>query len=241
MNGLTIILISADTEWRVVCDHFGTAELEVSPYGQWFITRIASPMGDELQPVIFFHGGWGKIAAAASTQYVIDRWSPRLLVNLGTCGGFEGEIERGAILLVDKTIVYDIIEQMGDFEAHIAHYTTQIDLSWLTPPYPQPVQRALLVSGDRDLLKEEIPILKARYHAIAGDWDSGAIAFVAKRNQQRLLILRGVTDLVGSQGGEAYGKLEVFEEATREIMHRLVEALPVWLEKARGMPGTVLG
>lgn len=49
---------------------------------------------------MFFHGGWGKIAAVASAQYVIDRWSPELLVNLGTCGGFEGEITKGTIILV---------------------------------------------------------------------------------------------------------------------------------------------
>ncbi|RPI83169.1 MAG: hypothetical protein EHM41_16570 [Chloroflexi bacterium] len=45
----------------------------------------------------------GKISAAASTQYIIDRWNPDLLINLGTCGGFEGCIERGAVVLVEKT------------------------------------------------------------------------------------------------------------------------------------------
>ena len=108
----------------------------------WFVIDLA--IGGRSEPVLFFHGGWGKIAAAASTQYVIDRWSPTLLVNLGTCGGFEGEIEKGTIRL----------------------------------------------------------------------------------------ILRGVTDLVGSSGGEAYGNIQVFIEATREILGRLVYALPEWIARA---------
>jgi adenosylhomocysteine nucleosidase len=186
-------------------------------------------VGDNL---IFFHGGWGKIAAAASTEYAIGRWKPRLLINLGTCGGFEGEIERGEIVLVEKTIVYDIIEQMGDFDSHIAHYSTPIDLSWLSEPYPSPVRRSLLVSADRDLLVEDIPNLKRRYGAAAGDWESGAIAWVAARHGVRTLILRGVTDLVGSTGGEAYGNLDLFKEAAATIMRALVGALPGWIAAA---------
>ena len=55
---------------------------------------------------------------------------------------------------------------------------------------------------------------------------------MAKRNGVRLLILRGVSDLVGSEGGEAYdGGIQVFHENARKILSRLVDALPAWLEK----------
>src|SRR3989442_1017337 len=171
--------------------------------------------------------GWGKIAAAASTQYVIDRWSPALLINLGTCGGFEGEIARGTILLVERTIVYDIIEMMSDSEAAIASYTTTLDLSWLGESTPHEVQRALLVSADRDVQVQDIPHLKARYGAIAGDWESGAIAYVAARNQVRCLILRGVSDLVG-EAGEAYGNVAVFREGAERVFQVLLRHLPPW-------------
>ena len=181
-----------------------------------------------MKPYLFFQGGWGKIAASASTQYVIDRWAPLLIINLGTCGGFEGRIERGEILLVEKTLVYDLTEQMGDAQQAIDHYTTTIDLSWLGEPYPLAVRRTLLVSGDRDLLTEDVPGLAARYGAVAGDWESAAIAWTAKRNRTPLLILRGVTDLVGSSGSEAYGNLVMFETAAFGILERLIAALPAW-------------
>jgi len=223
-----VVLISADIEWNAIKAIVGNVDNQHSPLGDWFYYPLK--VWEKEKKVIFFHGGWGKIAAAASTQYVIDRWSPALLINLGTCGGFEGEIERGTILLVVKTIVYDIVEQMGDYEEHIAHYTTYLDLSWLGNRYPIEVRKSLLVSGDRDLLIEDIPRLMFEYGAIAGDWESGAIAFVAANNHVRLLILRGVTDLVGSGGGEAYGNIEIFEKATRGIMIKLVQSLPGWIE-----------
>ena len=223
----TVVIVSANVEWRAMRAIFPQADYQRGPYGEWFTKQVAG------QDVVFMHGGWGKIAAAGSAQYAIDHWKPDLLVNLGTCGGFEGEIERGTIVLVEKTIVYDIIEQMGDFDEHIAHYTTEIDLSWLARPYPQDVRRTLLVSGDRDLLAGEIPFLKERFGAVAGDWESGAIAWVARRNGVRLLMLRAVSDLVGSTGGEAYGDYERFKKAARDIMRQLVEALPLWLERVK--------
>jgi adenosylhomocysteine nucleosidase len=235
-----VVLISADAEWRAVQSLFPQAKLFVSLLGEWFEICLDSP-GNEVADgptpprlVRFFHGGWGKVAAAASTQYVIDRWRPELLINLGTCGGFEGEIERGTVVLAERAVVYDIYEQMGDPDAHLAHYDTFLDLSWLGEAIPQGVRRALLVSGDRDIFPADIPGLKSRFGAIAGDWESGAIAYVAARNGVRCLILRGVTDLVGEQGGEAYGDLGYFEGAAAEIMARLIETLPFWLERAAG-------
>jgi adenosylhomocysteine nucleosidase len=231
-----VVLISADIEWRAMHAIFPQMEEQVTPMGECFMTQVK--MAGRVEPVIFFHGGWGKISAAASTQYVIDRWAPRLLVNLGTCGGFEGKIDKGTVVLVERTIVYDIIEQMGDYDEHIAHYSTSIDLSWLDAAYPQrnyphPVVRTLLVSADRDLLAEDLPRLIERYGAVAGDWESGAIAWVAQRNQTRCLILRGVTDLVGSDGGEAYqGNIQLFIDNAADILAVLVEHLAEWAAPA---------
>ena len=177
-------------------------------------------------------GAGGKSLPRLRPNMRFDHWAPDLLVNLGTCGGFEGEIERGAILLVTRTIVYDILEQMGDFDEHIAHYTTDLDLSWLEAPTRSRSCAACCVSGDKDLVAGEIQQLKERYQAVAGDWESGAIAFVAARNGVRCLILRGVTDLVGIGGGEAYdGTMQLFTQRTGEMMKRLVEGVGGWIRK----------
>lgn len=220
-----VVLISANAEWRATLAHLRVTTVEESPLGQWFSWQA----GTSGQSVLFFHGGWGKISAAATAQYVIDRCAPRLLVNLGTCGGFAGDITPGEVILVERALVYDILEQMGDAAEAIAAYTTALDLSWLAEPYPQPVRRGLLVSGDRDLVVEDLPRLRAEYGAVAGDWESGAIAWVAARNRVHSLILRGVSDLVGPEGGEAYGDYDRFANATATIMARLLDALPAWL------------
>jgi adenosylhomocysteine nucleosidase len=215
-----VLIISADAEWRAARDLLPVPVINSTPMGEWF-------QHDE---VIFFHGGWGKISAAATAQYVIDQFKPDLLVNLGTCGGFADSIETGTVILVDRTVIYDIIEQMGDNAEAIAHFETEFNLSWLKQPYPYPVRKGLLVSADRDIVVEEIPMLVEKYGAVAADWESGAIAWVARKNNIRCLILRGVTDLVGGQGGEAYGKIALFHERTRDVMKELIAQLPDWLK-----------
>jgi adenosylhomocysteine nucleosidase len=225
-----VIIISANAEWQPVRARYPDVEIQPTPYGESFTASLA--VGRRPSSVVFFHGGWGKIAAAAGTQYAIDRWRPPLIINLGTCGGFAGDIAAGEILLVDFTLVYDILEQMGDPDEALAHYATELDLSWLRGPLPLPVRREMLLSADRDIVAGEVAGLRGRFGAIAADWESGAIAHVAARNDTRCLILRGVTDLVNHETGEAYGRPELFVARTGEMMARLLDSLPGWLSAA---------
>lgn len=243
-----LVLISANSEWRAAKEILNPTDIQSTPMGETF--TIQSNTGAFDTELHFFHGGWGKISAAATTQYGIDHYQPDLLVNLGTCGGFEGHIERGTIILVTKTIVYDIIEQMADPVQAVKHFSTELDLSWLEDDRRQtidhaqasmvhahsPIVRGLLVSADRDIIPTDIPMLVEKYGAAAADWESGAIAWVAKRNGVRCLILRGVTDLVGASGGEAYGNKEIFQNNTKKVLRELIEQLPDWLKKISWEP-----
>ncbi len=219
-----VVIVSANAEWAAVKSVLTGAVPERTVFGECFDVNI------ERWPVTFFQGGWGKVAAAASAQYVIDQFRPDVLINLGTCGGFEGRIDEGIVILAERTIIYDIIEQMTDPAEAIRHYATEIDLSWLPRVTPSPVLRGPLVSADRDIVLEDIPMLIGQYDAVAADWESGAIAWVAQKNHQRLLILRAVSDLVGEGGDEVYGEYEEFASRSREIMRRLIEILPKWLD-----------
>jgi adenosylhomocysteine nucleosidase len=220
-----VVLISAIAEWNGVKPLFPDAKIRRFPFGECFDILLQD------EHISFFHSGWGKIASAGSMQYVINRYAPDLIVNLGTCGGFEGEVNQGEIILVDKTYVYDIVELMGDLDI-VSYYASSLDLSWLAEPYPYPVRRGLIASADSDLPPAKIPSLKAQ-GAIAADWESAALAWVAQRNNARLLILRGVSDMVSEEGGEAYNNIEIFNERAKGIMQQLIEQLPDWLNAVK--------
>jgi len=217
-----VVLISAITEWAAFKDALDPGEVQATPYGECFEAIFGS------SSATCFHAGWGKAASAGAMQYVIDHFAPDITVNLGTCGGFAGEVELDELILVERTFMYDIVELMGDFGSVPDYYASTLDLSWLPEPYPHPVRCGVLASADSDLQPETIPQLKAR-GAIAADWESAALAWVARKNGMRLLILRVVSDLVSEQGGEAYDNIALFKERTKGIMKRLIDQLPGWI------------
>lgn len=217
-----VVLVSAATEWEALKAALSPGKLGLSPYGETFRRTVGA------HRVTFFHAGWGKAASAGGLQFVCDRLAPDLVVNLGTCGGFEGSVDQGEVVLVERAFMYDIVELMGDFGSVPAYYASDLDLEWLPNLPPHPVRRAAIASADADLLPERIPRLRAA-GAIAADWESAALAWVARRNGVRLLILRAVSDLVGVAGGEAYGNHDLYRERTGTLMRRLVDQLPDWL------------
>ena len=218
----TVVLVSANAEWAGAKPLFPNVAYEATPFGETADLRLGA------RNLTLFHSGWGKIASAASMQYVIDHYSPDLIVNLGTCGGFAGVAQRGDLILVDRTIVYDILELM-DVDDLSPYYASSLDLNWLAEPYPFPARRGLIASADADLLPEKIPLLKSK-GALAADWESAALAWVANKNHTRLLILRMVSDIVSERGGEAYGDISIFTERCKSIMKQLFEQLPGWLD-----------
>jgi adenosylhomocysteine nucleosidase len=220
-----VVLVSAIAEWNGVKPLFPKTRIRKMPFGEMMDVNLKS------WEITLIHSGWGKIASAAAMQYVIDHYKPDLIVNLGTCGGFDGAVEQGELILVDRTFVYDIVELMGDLDIS-TYYASTLDLGWLADPLPYPARRGLIASADSDLPPEKIPFLSSK-GALAADWESAAFAWVAKRNNARLLILRMVSDIVSDQGGEAYGDIEIFNERAKGIMARLFDQLPGWLNAVR--------
>jgi adenosylhomocysteine nucleosidase len=226
-----LVLISADAEWTATLETLGIGadDLVRTPYGDCFTETMQG------EPIVFLHGGWGKVAAAASAEYAIGRWNPEVILNLGTCGGIEGRIRTGEKILVTRTIIYDIHEAIGESAEAVEAYSTTLDLDWLGSSLPLSVTRAPLVSADADLVPAAVEGLVLRHAALAADWESGAIAYVARRRQQRLLIIREVSDVVSPREGEVLGNLALFRSraaaAMRSLLNDLRVLVPFLLER----------
>jgi adenosylhomocysteine nucleosidase len=219
------IIISAAAEWEGIKMIYPSVKMEHYVYGEC-LQIILNDM-----PITFFHTGWGKTASAGALQYILNVYSPDLVVNLGTCGGFASAVNQGDVILVERTFIYDIMELMGDLNIS-EYYASSLDLSWLAEPDPHSVRRGIIASADSDLPPNKIPFLKSK-GAIAADWESAALAWVARKNNARLLILRAVSDMVSEEGGEAYDNIEIFNERAKEIMKQLVDQLPDWINAVK--------
>jgi nucleoside phosphorylase len=134
------------------------------------------------------------------------------------------------VILVTRTIIYDIHVEIGDPRSEIDHYIVDIEPAPPRDSLPDGVCTGAILTGDRDIIAADVPKLVEEYGALGADWESGAVAYVCKRNNTRCMIVRGVSDLVGPEGGEAYGDGNtLYEESTLHIIQKLDRQLPIWL------------
>src|SRR5437867_12655115 len=220
LDGLSFaVLVSANAEWAAVKSAFPAPPMEHSPYGEYFFRLVGH------ERVLFFHGGFAKVAAAASTQYVIDHFRPAYLINIGTCGGVAGRIGRFDVVVPDKLVIYDIYNAIGD-DPDERYYVTDLDLP---AHFPTPAIRTTFYFALRDPTPATLRDIEDRYHPTAVDWESGAFAWVTRRSGTPRPIMRGVSDLVSFERGEAEGNGALWVENTRRIMSVLVANLPKWM------------
>jgi adenosylhomocysteine nucleosidase len=226
-------VISAGSEWRAVKSLLSipSNEVQLTPFGEYFLYQHKY-FGIEVK---FFHQGYGKVAAASATQYVIDNHQPNLIINLGTCGGFSGRTVQGELFLVEKTIIYDVLDSMGFQYESIKNYTTSLDLSKYPLKCLSRMRKVLMLTADRDIVPEQVPSLIKNFDGVVGDWESGAIAWVCDKNKTDILIIRGVSDLVSETDGQAYDEDGTFfKEACTKIMELLLRKFHELLSELSG-------
>ena len=214
-GGFTPIFINANAEWKAVKELHPRVELQYSPFGEYFTDKA----------FLFFFTGCGKSNAAAGVQYVIDRFHPKYLINLGTCGGFSGRTKVGNVILVTETLMYDVVEEEGNASETFDSYRSKLDLSGFAIDKLPLDHRGLMISADRDIIPLEVPGLIKKYDAIAADWESASVAHIAKLNKLPCLILRGVSDIISEEHAEMYGDPVFYEQRAGEVMEKLLNIL----------------
>ena len=220
-----VVLISANSEWRVTLEFLHPSQIFTSPLGEWFVGIV------ETHKVVFFHSGWGKTRSAAAAQFVIDHWQPDLVINLGTCGGLEGYAALGESLLVTNTVIYDIFERMGDSQQAIDQYRANLETDWIGENLPENTRRSTLASADQDIDYRNFELLTQEFGVPAADWESAAIAWVLKTNGVKGLILRGVSDIVSPTASESDNNHSLWQTRVERIMGKLLQDLPFYLDR----------
>ncbi len=145
--------------------------------------------------VVLIISGVGKVNASLSTQAVIDRFSPEYIINFGTAGGANDNVEVFAYYIIDGACQYDFditaienvpIGYISAFDTVLFKtYTLNLD-SFKT---------VSLATADRFSNKKEDILTVNRIGCSLRDMEGGAIAQVCTANAIKLIMLKGVTDI----------------------------------------------
>lgn len=187
-------------------------------------------------PIALVTTGVGTAAASAVLTWAIGEFSPRLIVNVGSCGGLAEDIAVGTVA-VGSSYAYSIAEatafgyetgqvpgapaQFGgqECEARARRALEAVEAAGLR------ARSGLMLSGDAFVTADIAEGVRAKFPgAITADMESCAFAHVAHLFQVPFLALRAVSDLCSPRANEEFHiGLEVAAEASAQA---LAHALP---------------
>jgi adenosylhomocysteine nucleosidase len=199
----------------------------------------------EGKPIILVESGVGLIAAAMTTQLLIDNFHPSQILFTGICGSLDPEYKIGDLAIPYKWVIHDygyydssgfrlalredkrFIYYLADSDLlSIAGEVAKQDIEFkkIEGRVPKIRFSASGASGNAFIdQKEKRQGLKYATGADIVDMESGAVAQVANANAVPVLIIRSCSDLAGGSGSStAEDELEQFFKVAAENSARFL-------------------
>lgn len=148
------------------------------------------------EQLLLLRSGVGKVNAAMATQFLIDHFQPRLVVNLGAAGALNSDLKTGSVIVTASTQEWDV-----DLSAlYLRQLSTllpedTLNLSAILSVLTSRASTGKILTGDVFVAdKKHRERLARKFSAIAVDMEAAAIAKVCAQNQTPFLIIKGISD-----------------------------------------------
>lgn len=141
--------------------------------------------------------GVGKVNAAAATQYALDTFGPRAIINIGVAGGLNGSVKIGGIYGISRAVQYDfdLTQLNGTDIGTLDEYTENYLTLTADGRYPQ----RKLATGDRfNDSAADYGLLTETLGADIRDMECGAIVQTCLHAGKKCLAYKIISDIAGS-------------------------------------------
>ena len=209
---------------------------EISRNPQSFVFEdievTVADMGSE--KIMIAKSGIGKATAAYTASILCSHFRPSVLINIGSAGGLQEGQQTGDVVLSASCRFHDL--DIGP--------DTPTDERFLFIPSEKYVvlaeeilnqleiryHKGLIVTGDQFLTKDLPAYLRVKKHfsqAICAEMEAAAIASVCSRNKTPFIVLRGISDLIFTEGNEVdfMKYLEKASKTSAQICKAFVERI----------------
>ena len=142
--------------------------------------------------------GIGKVSAALTTQLLIDKYSPEYIFNFGTCGGMNESVQILKYYAIEKCCQYDF--DLSELDNVPVGYIQEYDTVYFST-YTKGLdflEKRNLASADKFTNKEKDIALINSMNCSVCDMEGGAIAQVCTSNKTPVVIVKGISDVYGS-------------------------------------------
>lgn len=175
--------------------------------------------------VVLILSGIGKVNAAIATQILIDKYNVEFIFNYGTAGGIDSSVKICSYYAVESACQFDF--DLRDIDGVPLGYIQDFD----TATFPANthkidfLEKKKLASADRftESKKDTDDILSLGCNL--RDMEGGAIAEVCFANKTPLCIIKGVSDVVGSNSTsmQYYQNAKNIGDGFPEIIKKVIE------------------
>jgi adenosylhomocysteine nucleosidase len=176
--------------------------------------------------------GVGKVRASAGAQYAIDRFSPCLVLFVGTAGALDLHMSQGQVIVGNRIVEHDF-----DMSALAASPTTA-HRRWTTSPVllSQVVDAAKRAIGDENvragtiLTGDQVVVdadrrdqLRKNFGGDCIEMEGAAVASVCHQNEVGLAVVRIVSDQADASAPQQFAaQLPAVSKLTRDIVREIL-------------------
>jgi adenosylhomocysteine nucleosidase len=181
------------------------------------------------RPVVLVLSGIGKVAAAATTALLLDRFEVDALLFTGVAGGLARDVRVGDVVLAHELLQHDLDASpiFPRYEVPLTGRSRFATDAALTQALAQGcadvrLHEGLVVSGDRfvSTARESARLRAALPDALAVEMEGAAVAQVCADFGRPFAVMRTVSDRADDNAHVDFGQF--VEEVAADITHRVV-------------------
>jgi len=165
--------------------------------------------------VVIVKSNVGKVNSARVCQILIDKFNPNLIINVGTAGSVDNNLEIGDVVVANKLVQYDFDvtpfgRKLGEIE-NIGQYI-KVDEELLNLFKNLNVTIGCIASGDKFIVNnEEKDNIRNIFDALCIEMEGASIAQVCYLDKVPFLVIRSITD---KKDGSSKVDFETFLESS---------------------------
>lgn len=186
-------------------------------------------------PVVITQSGIGKVNATIATAMVIERFSPKAIINTGSAGGIGKGLKVGDVVLGQSVTHHDVdvtafgyaIGQMAQMPVDYPSNKQLLQvLSVASSAFPTAqVHQGQIVSGDQFIAdSENFATIKQNFpDAMAVEMEAAAIAQTCHQFNVPFVVVRAISDLADEEASMSFD--EFIEQAGKHSAEMVVNVL----------------
>ncbi|ANU23380.1 permease [Planococcus donghaensis] len=216
-----MIGISIATKWEYEASlkYFGIKDSErfAYPYGEYFIRTI------EDAELIFYSTGVRKVNGVGGNQYMIAKFNLTKVIVAGTCAGIDGKFSNLDVFVPERAVQYDCT--VKEIEPFIKQsFIVDINLS----KYGNDFYTGTIGTADKAVVMWNDYIELKENDITVADTESGAIAYICKKNDIECIIIKGISDFPTDERNSDKFKsnieqMNVYLENTPKVMNKIYD------------------